>query len=96
MHWNRQIIALSSGSSIQIFDLEQKQKLQSASMNGNILFTKWLSQTAIGIVTESAVTQLEVFDLKQPAPVELFKLSSSFSVRKKSDNTILYDHKLTR
>src|ERR1700761_9767986 len=45
MHWNKQIIALKAQSrTLQIFDLAQKQKLKSATMNEDVVFWKWFSE----------------------------------------------------
>ncbi|EOO02633.1 putative clathrin heavy chain protein [Phaeoacremonium minimum UCRPA7] len=74
MHWTRNIIALKAQSrTLQIFDLEQKAKLKSATMGEDVVFWKWISDTTIGLVTDSAVFHWDVFDQTQAAPVEVFK-----------------------
>jgi len=82
MHWTRQVIALRAQSrTLQIFDLDQKAKLKSATMNEDVTFWKWISETSIGLVTESAVYHWDVFDSNQAAPVEIFKRNANMAVR---------------
>ncbi len=45
MHFTRQIIALRAQSrTLQIFDLDQRAKLKSATMNEDVVFWKWISE----------------------------------------------------
>lgn len=85
MHWTRQIIALKAntpgGRSLQIFDLGEKKKIKSATMNEDVLFWKWFSETTLGLVTENAVFHWDVFDPTQAAPVEVFKRNTNLAVR---------------
>lgn len=82
MHWTRQIIALRAQSrTLQIFDLEQKQKLKSATMSEDVVFWKWISETTIGMVTDSSVYHWDVFDANQAAPVKVFDRNPNISVR---------------
>lgn len=74
MHWSRQVIALRAQSrTLQIFDLENKSKLKSATMSEDVVFWKWISETTLGLVTESAVFHWDVYDSSQASPVEVFK-----------------------
>ena len=85
MHWNKQIIALKAQGqtrTLQIFDLAGKSKLKSASMNEDILFWKWISETSLGLVTDTTVYHWDVFDASQQAPVEVFKRHQNLSVCK--------------
>ncbi|CRK44660.1 hypothetical protein BN1723_019510, partial [Verticillium longisporum] len=71
MHWSRQVIALKAQSrTLQIFDLEQKQKLKSATMNEDVQYWKWVTETTLGLVTESSVFHWDVYDPSQAAPVK--------------------------
>ncbi|KAF8863426.1 clathrin heavy chain [Acephala macrosclerotiorum] len=80
MHWTRQIIALKAQSrTLQIFDLGQKQKLKSATMNEDVGFWKWFSETSLGLVTDSAVYHWDVFDPNQASPVEIFKRNQNLA-----------------
>jgi clathrin heavy chain len=81
MHWTKQIIALKAQSrTLQIFDLAQKAKLKSATMNEDVVFWKWFSETTLGLVTDSAVYHWDVFDQTQPQPVEVFKRHENLQV----------------
>lgn len=74
MHWTKQIVALKAQSrTLQIFNLEQKTKLKSATMNEDVVFWKWISETSLGLVTDTAVYHWDVFDPTQASPVEVFK-----------------------
>lgn len=74
MHWTKNIIALKAQSrTIQIFDLQAKQKLKSTVMNDDVLFWKWLSDKTLGMVTESSVYHWDVFDSSQTAPLKIFE-----------------------
>ncbi|KAJ5175310.1 clathrin heavy chain [Penicillium canariense] len=73
MHWSKNIIALKAqGRTIQIFDLSAKQKLKSAVMNEDIVYWKWFSEKALGLVTENAVYHWDVYDATQQNPVKMF------------------------
>ncbi|RYP03538.1 hypothetical protein DL764_005093 [Monosporascus ibericus] len=74
MHWSKQIIALRAQQrTLQVFDLEKKAKLKSATMNDDVSFWKWISETTLGLVTETAVYHWDIFDATQASPVEVFK-----------------------
>ncbi|KAI1498271.1 clathrin heavy chain [Biscogniauxia marginata] len=80
MHWTKQIIALRAQSrTLQIFDLEQKQKLKSATMNEDVVFWKWISDTTLGLVTDTSVFHWNIFDASQAAPVEVFKRNANLN-----------------
>jgi clathrin heavy chain len=81
MHWTRQVIALRAQTrTLQIFDLEQKQKLKSTTMSEDVVFWKWISETTIGMVTDSSVYHWDVFDPNQAAPVKAFDRNPNLSV----------------
>lgn len=81
MHWNRQIIALKAQSrTLQIFDLEQKKKLKSSTMNEDVQFWKWISETTIGLVTPTSVYHWDVYEPGQDAPVKVFERNANLSV----------------
>ena len=80
MHWTKQVIALKAQSrTLQIFDLEAKAKLKSATMNEDVVFWKWFSSTTLGLVTDTAVYHWDIFDATQPSPVEVFKRHENLS-----------------
>lgn len=81
MHFTRQVIALRAQSrTLQIFDLEAKQKLKSTTMNEDVVFWKWISDTTIGLVTDAAVYHWDVFDANQATPVKQFARNDNLSV----------------
>ena len=81
MHWTKQVIALKANQrTLQIFDLGQKLKLQSATMNEDVLFWKWFSPTSLGLVTETAVFHWNVFDPSQTNPLKIFERNNNLAV----------------
>jgi clathrin heavy chain len=81
MHWNRQVIALKAQSrTLQIFDLEQKKKLKSCTMNEDVQFWKWISENELGLVTTSSVYHWNVYDASQDAPVKMFERNANLNV----------------
>lgn len=89
MHWTKQVIALKAQSrTLQIFDLGQKAKLKSATMNEDVVFWKWFSETTLGLVTDTAVYHWDVFDPTQASPVEVFKRNPNLQVR-----TVINQHR---
>jgi clathrin heavy chain len=81
MHWTRQVIALKAQSrTLQIFDLDQKQKLKSTTMNEDVVFWKWISETTIGLVSDSSVYHWDVFDPNQAVPVKIFQRDQKLAV----------------
>lgn len=82
MHWTRQVIALRAQTrTLQIFDLEQKQKLKSTTMSEDVVFWKWISETTIGMVTDRSVYHWDVFDPNQAVPVKVFDRNPNLAVR---------------
>jgi clathrin heavy chain len=82
MHWTRQVIALKAQSrTLQIFDLDAKQKLKSTTMNEDVMFWKWISETTIGLVSDQAVYHWDVFDPNQAAPTKIFVRDAKLAVR---------------
>lgn len=73
MHWSRNVIALKAQSrTIQIFDLDAKQKLKSAVMNEDVVYWKWFSETSLGLVTDTAIYHWNVFSPTEASPVKQF------------------------
>ncbi|KAI1466714.1 clathrin heavy chain [Daldinia caldariorum] len=80
MHWSKQIIALrAQARTLQIFDLEKKAKLKSATMNEDVVFWKWVSESTLGLVTDTAVFHWDIYDSTQAAPVEVFKRNANLN-----------------
>ncbi|KAK5173612.1 Clathrin heavy chain [Saxophila tyrrhenica] len=73
MHWNREIIALKAGGrTLQIFDLVQKSKIKSTGMGEDVVFWKWLSESSLGLVTDTSVYHWNIFDPSQTQPQKMF------------------------
>ncbi|KAF2405615.1 clathrin heavy chain [Trichodelitschia bisporula] len=78
LHWNRQIIALKAQQrTLQIFDLAGKAKLKSASMNEDVVYWKWFSETSIGLITETAVYHWDIFDPTAASPSKAFERNNN-------------------
>jgi clathrin heavy chain len=87
MHWKRQIIALKAQSrTLQIFDLGEKAKLKSTTMNEDVQYWKWIDESTLGLVTDTSVYHWDIFDATQAAPVKVFERNANLSVRLKPPN----------
>ena len=81
MHWNKQVIALKAQSrTLQIFDLGQKQKLKSTTTNDDVVYWKWINETTLGLVTDTAVFHWNVYDSNQQAPIKAFERNPNLAV----------------
>lgn len=81
MHLNRQVIALKAQQrTLQIFDLELKQRLKTATMTEDVVFWKWIDEQHLGLVTDNSVYHWNVFDATQANPVKLFDRNSNLQV----------------
>ena len=80
MHWNKEIIALKAGGkTLQIFDLAQKSKIKSTTMNEDVVFWKWFSESSLGLVTDTSVYHWNIFDASQVAPQKMFDRNQNLS-----------------
>jgi len=80
MHWNKQIIALKAQSrTLQIFDLAQKQKLKSTTMNEDVVYWKWFNEKSLGLVTDTSVYHWDISDPSMQAPVKVFDRNPNLS-----------------
>ncbi|KAL9713749.1 Clathrin heavy chain [Leucoagaricus gongylophorus] len=71
MHPTQKILALKAGRTLQIFNIETKQKVKSHVMNEDIAFWKWVSDSTIGMVTDTAVYHWSITDQTSP-PQKVF------------------------
>lgn len=60
-----------AGRTLQIFNIETKQKVKSHANNEDIVFWKWISETAIGMVTETSVYHWSISD-QTSSPQKVF------------------------
>ncbi len=81
MHWNKLIIALKAQQrTLQIFDLGNKAKLKSTTMNEDVVFWKFFNESTLGLVTDSNVYHWNIFDPNQAAPQKICERHSSLQV----------------
>lgn len=81
MHPERNIIALKAqGKTLQVFDLQNKEKLKSAVMTEDIVYWNWFSNESLGMVTATSVYHFNVFDATQAQPVKIFDRVPNLSV----------------
>lgn len=72
MHPSQMVIALrANDTTVQIFNLETKERLKSHTMSEKIVFWKWLNETTLGVVTDSKVYTWNIFDGTENGPVIL-------------------------
>ena len=64
-------VSSAAGRTLQIFNIETKQKVKSHANNEDIVFWKWISETAIGMVTETSVYHWSIVDQTSP-PQKVF------------------------
>jgi len=70
MHPTEKIIALRAQRQLQVFNIEAKQKVKSHLMHEDVAFWKWISNTTLGIVTDTAVYHWSATG--EAAPVKVF------------------------
>jgi clathrin heavy chain len=63
---------------LQIFNIETKQKVKNHVNNEDIIFWKWVSDTTIGIVTDTAVYHWTIADQTSP-PQKIFDRHASLA-----------------
>jgi len=82
MHWNKLIIALKAQQrTLQIFDLGNKAKLKSVTMNEDVVFWKFFNESTLGLVTDTSVYHWNIFDQNQSAPQKVFDRHANLLVR---------------
>jgi clathrin heavy chain len=65
------VLALRSGTTIQMFNLDAKQKLKSHNMPEPVVFWKWTSVSNLALVTATSVYHWPL-DANQAAPTKIF------------------------
>ncbi|KAI0716028.1 clathrin heavy chain 1 [Cerioporus squamosus] len=71
MHPHQKILALRAGRTLQVFNIETKQKVKSHVNNEDIVFWKWTNDSTLGLVTETAVYHWSISDATSP-PQKIF------------------------
>ena len=64
-------VLCAAGRTLQVFNIESKQKVKSHVNNEDVTFWKWISDTTIGMVTETAVYHWSISDQSSP-PQKVF------------------------
>jgi hypothetical protein len=82
MHLTEPIIALKAqGRTLQLFNLETKERLQTYSHQEDIQFWRWISQTTLALVSTKAVYHWDVLDSKNAvAPRKIFDRQEQLEV----------------
>ncbi|GAO47155.1 clathrin heavy chain [Saitoella complicata NRRL Y-17804] len=78
MHPAQKIIALKAGRQLQIFNLDTKAKVKAYVMDSDVVFWKWISNTIVGLVTDSAVYHWNI-EASGDAPTKVFDRHASLS-----------------
>ncbi|KZS94509.1 clathrin heavy chain 1 [Sistotremastrum niveocremeum HHB9708] len=71
MHPKQKILALKAGRQLQVFNIETKQKVKSHMTTEDVVFWKWISDSTIGLVTDTAVFHWSIDDASSP-PAKIF------------------------
>lgn len=81
LHWNKLIIALKAQSrTLQVFDLESKTKVKSCTMSEDVVFWKWISESTLGLVTDTSVYHWDITDPSQVQPSKVFDRQANLAV----------------
>ena len=67
-----------AGRTLQVFNIETKQKVKSHVNNDDVVFWKWVSETTIGMVTETSVFHWTINDSTSP-PQKIFDRHATLS-----------------
>lgn len=72
MHPSQNVIALrANGTTLQVFNLDSKQRLKSYTLDTPVVLWKWLDNQVLGLVTASTIYTWNVFDGTNDGPVKL-------------------------
>lgn len=78
MNPSQMVISLrANGTTLQIFNLESKQRLKSFTMQEPVIFWKWLNDKVLGLVTASSIFIWNIFDGTPQGPTKLTDKHSS-------------------
>src|SRR5262245_34671358 len=81
-----------AGGMLQIYDVDTKQKMKAHSDDKRVEFWKWVSDTTIGIVTDTSVFHWSISDATS-APQKIFDRHSSLSGAQIINYRITHDDK---
>jgi len=77
MHPSKQILALKAQNLLQIFDIGQKARIKDHNVTEEIVFWRWISETALALVTPTAVFHWSMEP--NTAPQKMFDRHASLS-----------------
>ena len=81
MHLTEPIIALKAqGRTLQLFNLETKERLSTYSHQEDIVFWRWISQTTLALVSSKAVYHWDVLESKTSTPRKIFDRQEQLEV----------------
>ncbi|MCJ1309193.1 hypothetical protein MMC25_002850 [Agyrium rufum] len=80
MHWHKMIIALKAQSrTLQVFDLDAKQKLKSHTMSEDVQFWRWISIDTLALVTINSVYHWNIYSAGEAGPQKIFDRSQNLN-----------------
>ena len=68
---DQRLKSTTANRTLQVFNIDTKQKVKSHENNENVVFWKWISESAIGIVTDTSVYHWSITDATSP-PQKVF------------------------
>lgn len=82
MHLTEPIIALRAQSrTLQLFNLQTKERLQTYTHHEDIVFWRWISQTTLALVSIKSVYHWDVIGTTSSTPVKIFDRQEQLEVR---------------
>lgn len=73
------IIALKAGKTLQIFDLDSKQKVASHNVIDDVIFWKWVTSDIIAFVSGGSLYHWKIISGSQTNPEKIFQIHTSLS-----------------
>jgi clathrin heavy chain len=82
MHLTEPIIALRAQSrTLQLFNLQTKERLQTYTHSEDIVFWRWISQSTLALVSTNSVFHWDVIGTQAATPVKVFDRQEQLAVR---------------
>lgn len=82
MHLTEPIIALRAQSrTLQLFNLQTKERLQTYTHTEDIVFWRWISQQTLALVSTKSVYHWDVLGTGQSTPTKVFDRQEQLEVR---------------
>jgi clathrin heavy chain len=72
------IVTVTAARQLQVFNIDTKTKVKSHMSSEDVIFWKWISNTTIGLVTETAVYHWSIADSASP-PQKVFDRHASLA-----------------